>query len=114
MTRSSADQARAKRNCFNAHRYEYAGQTLLTCHLCKGVIKPSNESWIADHVVRHSVGGSDDPSNVFPAHKACAAIKDAVDISENAKGKRVSDKHFGIVNKRGWWKPDGYKHKWGR
>ena len=103
-----------RRDCFNAHKFEEDGETWLTCHLCQGRIHPATEPWIAEHSVRRAVGGSDAPSNVLPAHQRCAREKDKVDISENAKGKRVSDKHFGIVEKRGWWKPAGYKHRWGR
>lgn len=114
MTRSSSAQAKARRECFHAHKNEDAQGTFLICHLCLGRINPAIDPWIAEHAVRHAVGGSDAPSNVLPAHEKCARAKDKVDISENAKGKRVSDKHFGITEKRGWWKPDGYKHKWGR
>lgn len=102
-------------NCFSHWRREDEQGVYLDCYLCGGKIRPQRgEKWEAEHVVRRSVGGSDDPSNVRPAHKDCHAPKTKVDISENAKGKRVSAKHFGIVEKKGWWKPEGYKHRWGR
>lgn len=113
MTRSSAAQAKARRACFDAHkRTDEHGHIYLECHLCGGRINPAVEAWIAEHAVRHALTADDTPSNVRPAHARCAREKDKVDISENAKGKRVSDKHWGIDQKRGWWKPPGYKHNW--
>lgn len=112
MTRSSSAQAKARKDCFDAHQYEDGGETWLTCHLCQGRIHPATQPWIAEHAVRHSVGGSDAPSNVLPAHKKCAAAKDRVDISENAKGKRVSAKHFGVTPKGGFRRPAGMKYDW--
>lgn len=113
MTRSSAAQAKARRDCFNAHKYtDDDGETWLTCHLCGGPIHPATQPWIAEHAVRRSVGGSDAPSNVLPAHRKCAAEKDRVDISENAKGKRKSDKHFGVRKKSGFYRPKGMKFNW--
>jgi 5-methylcytosine-specific restriction protein A len=81
-------------------------------HLCEGRINPAIEPWIAEHAVRRAVGGSDAPSNVLPAHQKCAREKDRVDISENARGKRVSDKHFGIVKKRGFNRRRDMKFNW--
>lgn len=115
MTRTSAAQSKARRNCFETHkRNDDAGNIYLDCHLCGGRINPAVEAWVAEHAVRHALTADDSPANVLPAHARCARAKDKIDISENAKGKRVSDKHFGIVKKSGWWKPDGYKHRWGQ
>lgn len=112
MTRSSAQQAKARRDCFHAHKYIEDGQTWLTCHLCGGRLNPALDPWIAEHVVRRSVGGSDAPENVRPAHAKCAAEKDKVDISENARGKRKSDKHNGIIRKQGFRRLKGAKYNW--
>lgn len=101
--RTPAQQAKARRNCFEAHKWsDEAGRIWLTCHICGGRIDPGREKWDADHAVRHAAGGSDDPSNVLPAHIKCHRTKTSADVTENAKGKRVSDKHFGIRAKQGW------------
>lgn len=103
-----------RRDCFETHiKYDETGP-FLVCHLCGGRIDPAREPWEAEHSLRRTLGGSDAPANVLPAHKTCHRDKTNVDISSNAKGKRVRDKHFGIVTKKKWWKPDGYKHRWGR
>lgn len=112
-TRSSSVQAKARRDCFDAHKkQDEIGNIYLVCHLCEGRINPAIEPWIAEHAVRRAVGGSDAPSNVLPAHQKCAREKDRVDISENARGKRVSDKHFGIVKKRGFNRRRDMKFNW--
>jgi hypothetical protein len=112
-TRSSSVQAKARRDCFDAHKkQDEIGTIYLVCHLCEGRINPAIEPWIAEHAVRRAVGGSDAPSNVLPAHQKCAREKDRVDISENARGKRVSDKHFGIVKKRGFNRRRDMKFNW--
>lgn len=112
MTRSSSAQAKARKDCFNAHVRQDAQGTFLQCHLCGGRICVPGHKWIAEHAVRHAVGGSDAPSNVLPAHEWCAREKDKVDISENARGKRKSDKHFGVKCKSGFRRPAGMKYDW--
>lgn len=95
--RTRPSQAKARRECFEAHKQaDETGRVYLTCHICGGRIDPAREAWEADHVVRYSVGGSDDASNVMPAHKKCHRTKTDDDVRENAKGKRVHDKFYGI------------------
>lgn len=110
--RSTARQAKARRECYAAHKDE-TGK--MVCHLCEGIIDPTCEDWEADHVVAVTFGGSDTAmDNVRPAHKRCHSIKTAGDISANARAKRLHDKHHGIIKPKGWWKPDGYKYRWGQ
>lgn len=111
--RSTAEQARARRECFEAHRWaDDGGKIWLSCAICGGRIDPARERWEADHRVRRIVGGTDDPSNVMPVHPHCHSEKTKVDVRENAKGKRASDKHFGIRRKRGFERPAGVKFDW--
>lgn len=100
-------------DCYNAHVQDDNGHAYLICHVCGGRIWTAKDSWEADHVVRKSVGGSDDPSNVMPAHTKChRTVKTPRDVRENAKGKRVSDKAHGIRRKRGFSVPDGARYDW--
>src|SRR5690349_18565878 len=92
-----------RRDCFDAHKkVDETGRIYLVCYLCKGRIDPARDAWDAEHTKRKTLGGSDSPENVWPAHKGCHQPKTARDLTENAKGKRVSDKHFGIVRKKGF------------
>ena len=96
-TKTRSGQAKARRECFDAHKQaDESGRIYLECHICGGRIDPAREAWEADHVVRHSVGGSDDVANIMPAHVKCHRIKTSEDVRENAKGKRVSEKYYGI------------------
>lgn len=109
------NSTKVRRECFDAHKFTdpLSGRIMLTCWICQGPIDPAREKWEAEHSVRRSVGGSDSPDNVLPAHTACHAPKTAKDITANSKGKRVRDKHFGIVRKQGFRKPPpGYKYSW--
>ena len=110
--RSPAQQAKAKRECYLEHKKEDGS---LECYLCQGRIDPAREEWDADHVVPHTFGGSDTAAdNVRPAHKSCHQVKTAQDVSDNARAKRLHDKHHGIIKKKGWWKPPGHKYRWGQ
>lgn len=96
--RPSGAQIKARRECFDAHKWaDDGGKIWLTCHICNGRIDPARERWDAEHVIRRSVGGSDKPSNVWPAHEKCHRVKTVDDVRENAKGKRVHDRHYGIT-----------------
>lgn len=110
-TRRSSYKVRL--DCYNAHVQHDDGQPFFICHICGGRIWTAKDSWEADHVVRKSVGGSDDPGNVLPAHTKChRTVKTPRDVRENAKGKRVSDKAHGIRRKRGFSAPDGARYDW--
>jgi 5-methylcytosine-specific restriction endonuclease McrA len=45
-------------------------QAAAHCHLCGEGPRPS-DPFVADHVIPRSRGGSDDPSNLAPAHRSC-------------------------------------------
>lgn len=109
------NSVKIRRACFDAHSWAdpLSGRIMLTCWICQGPIDPVRQKWEAEHSVRRSVGGSDDPSNVLPAHTECHAPKTRLDNITTAKGKRIRDKHFGIVRKQGFRKvPPGYVFDW--
>ena len=111
----SRNSTKARRLCFTTHRREVDGKTIMTCHLCSGPIDPLRDKWEADHIRRHAEGGEESAENLWPAHEKCHAEKSRKDTSEIAKGKRVSDKHFGIKQKTGFRKPPpGMKYDWKR
>lgn len=111
--RTPAEQAKARRDCFHAHKWnDEAGKIWLTCCFCGGRIDPAREAWEAAHGLRHSLTKDNSPSNVRPAHFKCHRETVPADIRENAKGKRSSDKHFGIVRKRGFRRGTGMKFDW--
>ncbi|MEW5705104.1 MAG: HNH endonuclease signature motif containing protein [Pseudomonadota bacterium] len=110
MSRPSSYKVR--HDCYYAHvRYDAHGRAYLICHICQGPIWSGKDSWEAEHVVRRSVGGADDPSNVMPAHTKCHKAKTRDDVRENAKGKRVAERHAGIKRPRGFRRPEG-KYNW--
>lgn len=84
---------KARRDCFDANKWaDAAGKIWLTCHLCGQPIDPVRQTWEAEHPTPHANGGIE----VLPAHTSCHRPKTARDVSSIAKGKRVSDFHFGI------------------
>jgi 5-methylcytosine-specific restriction endonuclease McrA len=42
----------------------------IICHLCGEGPRP-NDPWVADHLLPRMFGGSDDISNLAPAHQLC-------------------------------------------
>lgn len=40
------------------------------CYRCRKPIRPG-QRWHADHIVPRHLGGTDDPSNVWPSHEWC-------------------------------------------
>lgn len=105
--------SRYRRDCYEHHKKTDDKGEYLVCHLCQGRINPAVDDWHAEHIVPRTLGGSDSPENVWPAHAACHRPKTSQDITANAKAKRVRDKHLGITKPKGWWKPPGHKHRWG-
>lgn len=100
--RNSGQQVKARRQCFDAHKFiDATGKVMMHCHICGYLIDPVKDPWDADHVLPHTFDGSDDPKNVRPAHVKCHQSKTKQDISKNAKSKRAKDKHVGIRG-RGW------------
>ena len=94
--------AKLRRECFDANKLEGPHGLHLLCHICGGVIWPTKDQWECEHVMRRCLSGDDSASNLKPAHVKCHREKTKDDVSENAKGKRVSDKHFGISRKKPW------------
>ena len=95
-----------RRECFDRWKYvdEFTGRTLMDCHLCGTPIDPAKNptGWEAEHVIRRVLSRDDGADNIRPAHTECHKPKTANDNRENAKGKRVSDRHFGIKRSMGW------------
>jgi 5-methylcytosine-specific restriction endonuclease McrA len=118
MTDRRRDSVKARRICFDAHKWaNAAGQWRLTCHRCKIVIDPIRKnSWRADHIRRWAEGGEDTPENLWPICVPCdVQFKAPHDTSEVAKGKAVRDSLY-IKNKpKGRPMPgskaSGFKHK---
>lgn len=107
------DSVRDRRNCFDRSKYVHEdGSTVMDCHICGGVIRPSRgQRWVAEHVIPFAFDGED----VRPAHESpCHAVKTKKDVTDIAKVKRARDKHFGIRRPKGFRKPPpGYKYDWG-
>lgn len=109
------NSTKVRRECFDAHKWTHpvTGRIMLTCHICKGRIDPARDRWEAEHQTRRILSEDDSAANVLPAHVDCHKPKTAQDISENAKGKRVRDKHFNIRRKSGFRRaPEGYEYSW--
>ena len=102
-----------RRICFDDNKREDEnGRVYMICHICNGPIWPSKgDAWEAEHVMRRCLSNDDSAANLRPAHVKCHKVKTAADVSENAKGKRVSDKVLGIERKSGWRRPPG-KFNW--
>lgn len=113
----SRNSTKARRICFTAHSVERNGKTVLPCHVCKRDMDPVREQWRADHIRRHAEGGEDTADNLHPICLDCDGGVDgkaAEDTRQVAKGKRVKDKHYGIEQKTGFYKPPGMKYDWKR
>lgn len=103
MSRSSGAQVKARRECFETHRWsDETGKIWLTCHICGGSIDPGKEPWEAEHILPVTLGGSNLPDNVRPCHNKCHKGKTANDIRANSHCKRTRDKHFGVRKKTGF------------
>ena len=101
--------AKDRRDCFEKHkRFDMLNRIYMECYLCGLPIYPAREGWEAEHPSPHANGGTE----ILPVHAACHKPKTAEDISKIAKGKRVSNRHFGIApkgrsfatNRNGRWK----------
>jgi len=67
------------------------------CHLCKLPINATRgEKWHVEHVKPLWEGGSDDESNMAPAHVDCHATKSSEEAAPRAKGTRQRASHIGI------------------
>ena len=103
MSDKRPSSTKVRRECFDYwKRLDEAGTPYLVCYMTGARIYPSRgDQWEAEHSVRRSSGGSDKPPNVKPVLVSAHKPKTSSDITENAKGKRVAEKHFGIKRK-GW------------
>jgi 5-methylcytosine-specific restriction endonuclease McrA len=73
------------------------------CHLCGGAIQ-AGQTWDVDHVIPLALGGTNDPSNLRPAHAKChrgVGSKTSDDIKAISRADRLAKKHFGIKTKKG-------------
>jgi hypothetical protein len=101
--RSSGEQARARRKCFEQHKWnDEGGKLWLTCCYCQGRIDPATQKWEAAHQIRHSLTADNEPRNVKPAHYVCHRETVPDDTKAAAKDVRVNEKHYGIKRKRGF------------
>ena len=68
------------------------------CHLCKLPIHAERgEKWHVEHKKPLWLGGSDDESNMAPAHLDCHAPKTAKEAKDRAKITRQSAAHLGAT-----------------
>lgn len=68
------------------------------CHLCNRQIRPG-EDWDVEHVTPKGLGGSDDPSNLKPAHVDChrgPGGKTSEDRAKMSKADRLALKNAGL------------------
>ena len=66
------------------------------CCICKEKIQVT-EKWIDEHERALAMGGTNDPDNRGPAHKACAKIKTKDDMGQIAEAKRREAKYIGAT-----------------
>ena len=71
---------------------------------CKVWLDPIRDQWEAEHFICRANGGSDSPPNVRPMCLDCHAKKTSTDIPLISKGKRQSNRHFGIERRGGGWR----------
>lgn len=103
--------------CLEAHLKRDEMGEYLICHCCGMRINPKTTAWRADHIRRHAHGGESTGENLWPILLTCDVGPDgkvADDTRAVAKGKRMRANAYGLRDRGGWWKPDGYKHQWGR
>jgi 5-methylcytosine-specific restriction enzyme A len=81
------------------------------CHLCDVRIQVG-ESWECSHIISLWAGGTDNESNMAPAHtKKCHRNKTDEEATDRAKSTRMRANHLGIS---GPGKGDGQKFPAGR
>jgi hypothetical protein len=110
-----------RRECFDRCKWIHplTGRLMLTCHICAGPIDPargtkkgSPDYWEAEHTTPKANGGT----VTLPAHAACHRPKTSRDVHEIARGKRQSNKHYGIERSGETFRkaPEGYEYSWRR
>jgi len=66
------------------------------CCICGERIDGTREPWIIEHCRPLGLAGSNEHSNLGPAHRDCADAKTSDDVRRISKAKRVKQKHIGI------------------
>ena len=75
------------------------------CHICNSKIQVG-QAWDVDHVRPLAEGGTNDLSNLRPAHEKChrgVGSKTSDDIKNISRADRLAQKHFGIRKPKGRW-----------
>ena len=82
------------------------------CHLC-GFRIQVGQPWECSHIVSLWAGGTDDESNMAPAHKKhCHRTKTDEEASDRSKEVRIRARHLGIKNENGPKLPAGRESNW--
>lgn len=81
------------------------------CHICEQKIQVG-EAWDVEHKRPLSMGGTNDPANVAPAHLKCHSAKSGKETTDRAKCDRIRAKHIGAHKPSGFRKLPGFKHNW--
>jgi hypothetical protein len=70
------------------------------CHLCAGIIQPTDR-WEVSHEIPLALGGDDDTENRRAAHYKCHRVHTArKDVPLIAKSRRIQDRHRGVTRAR--------------
>lgn len=84
------------------------------CHICAQPISPG-QHWHIDHLKPLWLGGTDDESNMRPAHDRCHISKTSMEAGTRAKSDRARARHLGIKKYHPrpipGTKASGWKHK---
>lgn len=79
------------------------------CDICGGSI--DGKAWDVSHRIPLEMGGADDESNWFPAHRTCHREITKADLANIAKAKRREARDIGVKKQsrgfRGWRKFSG-------
>ena len=105
-----------RREVWERDKYQHplTGRWVMDCHICKSPVDPvGGDLWDAEHVTRRALTQSDALEEIRPAHrKGCHSEKTKADNKATAKGKRIRDKHFGIRERKGFYRPGNLKYNW--
>lgn len=68
-----------------------------------------------DHIIPDYLGGSNELDNCQVLCPKCHRQKTSdEDRPRIDKSRRIIEKRAGVRTKKGWWKPEGYRHRWGK
>ena len=110
------DSSRARRICIDHYGTRDALGVYMLCAAPKDERKPEGpkcgaridpvrkpKGWQADHYpIKWTDGGEDKPENLRPICEACWPKVNGDDWTEISHGKRMSDKHNGDRQSKGW------------